>query len=640
LAACTLTTAAIAQTEPFRIEFAVPLTPAQRAMLRSDYNLRFDDYEKSAYIERLTQKRADDLTQLFPGGAVLVGSFPQPPVPPAIGGELAVRAVVWDLQAAVSLVHHLMQARATIDDPSGPVVIDPPEIIDPRTTGLRPRVIARIRAGYEGLLDDRPEIQHLERLPPRLMDGDGAAGMLQSGRTDKRPLWNRCLNGTGQIVAVLDGGHVDPEHCWFEDGNRTLGPQHRKLRSASGGMADMHATFVAGIVGGYDPNDTRDRGHAWQACLLSLGGLTYTGAPVYPELDRACKAGARIHTNSWHEHAEPRTYVYNAVDEEVDQFAWDHEDHLVIGSSGNGASTGPPGTAKNSLSVSALDIGSENKIATGVRGPVGGRQKPDLVTPGCPVRSSLQDDTDTCWVGSDQCATSWAAPAAAAAAAMMRQYFLDGWYPTGAPVPGDRMTPTGALLKALLIHSGTDMADETGFPSGGEGYGRVQLDRTLFFKDCSSADGVCGRTLWVADVRHAQGLDTASGGATYQFGVADDSEPLKVVLVWTDAPAVAGSVQPLVNDLDLTVTGGGREYRAGDQANNVELVVVDSPAKGTWELGVSPAAVNVVHPDGRGQGYALVVTGKLDRVPASAPPYFDGESFSGCNSAASAICPP
>lgn len=44
-----------------------------------------------------------------------------------------------------------------------------------------------------------------------------------------------------------------------------------------------------------------------------------------------------------------------------------------------------------------------------------------------------------------------ATPIAAASALVVRQYFTEGWYPTGAPVPANAFIPSGALLKAVLI---------------------------------------------------------------------------------------------------------------------------------------------------------------------------------------------
>ena len=42
-------------------------------------------------------------------------------------------------------------------------------------------------------------------------------------------------------------------------------------------------------------------------------------------------------------------------------------------------------------------------------------------------------------------------PVAAGAVALVRQYFVQGWYPTGAPVAANAYAPSGPLLKAVVM---------------------------------------------------------------------------------------------------------------------------------------------------------------------------------------------
>lgn len=44
-----------------------------------------------------------------------------------------------------------------------------------------------------------------------------------------------------------------------------------------------------------------------------------------------------------------------------------------------------------------------------------------------------------------------ATPVVAGAVALLRQYFMQGYYPSGAPVPASAYTPSGPLLKAVLL---------------------------------------------------------------------------------------------------------------------------------------------------------------------------------------------
>lgn len=50
-----------------------------------------------------------------------------------------------------------------------------------------------------------------------------------------------------------------------------------------------------------------------------------------------------------------------------------------------------------------------------------------------------------------------ATPVAAASATLLRQYFMDGFYPTGLRTSANAFIPTGALVKAMLINSAVPM---------------------------------------------------------------------------------------------------------------------------------------------------------------------------------------
>lgn len=50
-----------------------------------------------------------------------------------------------------------------------------------------------------------------------------------------------------------------------------------------------------------------------------------------------------------------------------------------------------------------------------------------------------------------------ATPGVAGAAALVRQYFMEGFYPSGSKTAKDGFTPSGALLKATLVNSAQKM---------------------------------------------------------------------------------------------------------------------------------------------------------------------------------------
>jgi hypothetical protein len=226
-----------------------------------------------------------------------------------------------------------------------------------------------------------------------------------------------------------------------------------------------------------------------------------------------------------------------------------------------------------------------------------------------------------------------ATPAVAGSAILARQYFVDGYWPSGQPNAADGFTPTAALLKAVLIGSADNMdGDFTGSrPNNSQGWGRVHLDNALSFP------GDPEHLLILDDRNASTGFASAGLEDSYQVFVSDSSQPLRIVLVWTDASAAPGTVDALVNDLDLEVRlrggivyTGNAGYSNGwaspasnqpDHVNNNEAVMVASPQAGNATVAVRSHRINDVtaHP----QDYALIVVGGASGGPcsAAAPPF-------------------
>ena len=488
-----------------------------------------------------------------------------------------------------------------------------------------PSVITRIAA--------MPEVRTIDEVPEPSLDDANAAGTLQSGTPGTPSVWNQGLHGEGQVIGVLDGNTLDMGHCFFQDpGMAAPGPAHRKVlavRNAAGRAVGAHHTFVAGLAAGDDfnsPGTMVGRGSAYNARLVSGTTADIASGSMLAELTAAAGAGAAIHTNSWHDddHGAGNPAPYNQTAVDVDTFTWDNEDHLVLGSAGNtGEEQGAPGTAKNAICCGAAQADpNEMNLGDGNPGPtLDGRRKPDLVSPGCNLTSA--DDGTACgtttWSGA--CATSWATPTAAGAAALVRQYFCDGWYPTGAAEPHHSFVPSGALLKAMLLNGTLDMTGVTGYPNNTEGWGLIRLEDVLSFPGSPLSTRV-----W--DFRNADGLTTGQQREVH-VDVASNAQRLKVTLVWTEPPGALNATTAIVNDLDLEVVspGGAQLFRGNvfasgvsttggtaDTANNVETVLVAAPVAGDWTIRVRGTAVNVGDP---GQGYALVVTADLTDPPVT-----------------------
>jgi hypothetical protein len=350
-------------------------------------------------------------------------------------------------------------------------------------------------------------------------------------------------------------------------------------------------------------------------------------AKLTPIFEQAYRQGARIHSNSWGDRqgklSSPPTANYPQSAHDVDAFVYEHPDMLVVFNTGNLGGTTPtatppsslsaPGSAKNTLQIGGTrppSMSDEVIAEFTLFGPArDGRIKPDLVAAARVTAATADFDKDpaTCDVGLDL-GTSWSSPTVAGAAALVRQYYTDGFYPTGKRNAGHAITPSAALMKATLIAAARPLlrrrdivtgrnVDALPVPSPEQGWGFPVLDDALFFE----GDAVRTR---VVDVPLANGL--AQGESRTIRVEARPGTPLKAVLVWTDPPAatraVTDTTPTLVNDLDLRVGSSA----SSDRLNNVEVMTVSNPS-GTVEITVTAHTIGF----GARQGYALVVTGDL-----------------------------
>ena len=210
------------------------------------------------------------------------------------------------------------------------------------------------------------------------------------------------------------------------------------------------------------------------------------------------------------------------------------------------------------------------------------------------------------------CGTSMACPVVTGGAALLKQYFESGYYPTGSPIAGNGFTPSGALLRACLVNSAMDMTGISGYIGNKEGYGRINLDDVAYFSGDS-------RRTHVADVSHANGMSTGDT-KVFKFILRANSPEMRLTLAFTDEPGAANVNDPVVNDLNLSLMApDGTIYRGGilstsdgsatpnpgtqDAKNSIEQILLKNPATGTYWIQVEALSV----PSGP-QGYAGVLS--------------------------------
>lgn len=460
-------------------------------------------------------------------------------------------------------------------------------------------------------LADLPTVQFIEDAPELTLRNDSNRWIVQSNVSSQTPVWNRGIHGEGQVAGLIDTP-LGESHCMFDD-SVPPGPTHRKIVAYSGTMsASSHGTHVAGTLAGdsspygaYNLND----GMAFAARIAFMTSSSINSSNLYNSLITLKNSGARVYSNSW---GDDGTTAYTSWCRAIDEFSYDFEDNMVAFAITNTSSLRTPENANNVLAVGASnDSPTQGSVCSGGAGPTSdGRRKPEVYAPGCSTTSAFAGTS--CSV-TNQTGTSMACPAVAGAAVLVRQYFTDGFYPTGAAVPADSLTPSGALVRAVVMNSSVDMTGVTGYPSNREGWGRVLLDNALYF------DGDT-RGLYVEDVRNADGLATGET-AVYTFNVVSSDIPLRVTMSFTQPPASVNASNAAINNIDLEVLSpAGSTYRgnvfsggdstpggAPDERNNTEMFISSVPALGEYTVTIRGTAVNQ-----NLQGYALVVSGAID----------------------------
>lgn len=353
-------------------------------------------------------------------------------------------------------------------------------------------------------------------------------------------------------------------------------------------------------------------------------------------LSQAYDQGVRIHSNSWGDRQGaglnqiPPTANYNDWTAQIDQFVFDHPDMLVVFNAGNAGQLGDysvssPGSAKNILQVGGFRWYEDEPAVLywSGSGPTrDGRLKPELIAPAFVLAADgdLDVTTNNCQTTVEG-GTSWSAPIIAGAAALVRQYYRDGFLEDGI-ASGNGFNPSSALLKATLVAAARPAArfdDGQGVPepieprpSFDQGFGMPVLDDVLVLDDDPES-------LWVRDI---DSLSVSAGAAVgYRFDVKQ-SGLFRVVLAWIDPPGAGSEQTPavprLVNDLDLKVIGPSGEIHLGNEAlttapdrlNNLEVITIAAPDPGRYTVVVEGHAIRF----GLAQNAAIVVSGEFDEV--------------------------
>lgn len=533
-----------------------------------------------------------------------------------------------------------------------------------------PVVVAHVPvAGLAGLAAE-DAVMWIEPVMPPMDDlsaaalAAGAAAMNNSNRprvqADILQAAPYNLDGTGVNVFVFDGGSARGTHQTF---TRNDGQPGSRVTNLDGSTVASHATHVSGTIGGNGNGSAGNsqKGMAPNVNILSgalnisgcTGGSTgpwflyncltdlesdYSSAVNHPTVP------ADISNNSIGTNTESNGYPcslqgdYGITDALIDAIVGGSLGRTlrVVWANGNERqgsrcdtegfgdyfSTAPPATAKNHVTVGALNSNDDSMTTFSSWGPTDdGRLKPDISAPGCEVGNdngvtSSTSTSDTSYGAS--CGTSMASPTVCGVGALIIQDFRAQF-----PLSSDFRNST---LKVLLAHTAQDLGNPG--PDYMFGYGSVRGQAAVDFL----------RTGAFAENRVGQG-ETFSRTITVAGG-----QPLKVTLAWDDPPGTpnASGASALVNDLDLRLIAPDATVHlpwtlnpaapsnnavrtAANRRDNIEQVVVDSPMAGQWTVEVVgfnvPAGPQTFSIAGLAPGsWASLAIAPVGTFPAQLPP--------------------
>jgi hypothetical protein len=439
------------------------------------------------------------------------------------------------------------------------------------------------------------------------------------------------LDGSGVSVLVYDVGTGRPTHQDF--GGRLI------PRDGSG--MDDHSTHVAGTIGGSGAasNGLR-KGMAPGVTLESFGYehdtsgiILYTNpGDIQADYNQAINTlGVDIANNSIGSNVEPNGFAcsiqgdYGVTDQLIDSIVRGSlgAPFRVIWADGNERqgsrcdvegfgdffSTAPPATAKNHITVGAVNSNDDTMTFFSSWGPTDdGRMKPDVCSAGDQTTddfgvTSCSSAGDTLY--STKQGTSMAAPTVCGASALLLQQYRRDF-------PGS--DPRNSTLKTLLAHTAVDLGNPG--PDYTFGYGSVRITPAIDFMRLGSFH---------------EGTVSQGGTVTYTVNVPAGTTLLKVTLAWDDFPGTPNVVPSKVNDLDVKVfsptnvqsfpwtlnpsaPSASAVRTTRNSRDNLEQVLVDNPAAGLWRVEVFGFSV----PQGP-QVYSVCTSPNLDRalhVPA------------------------
>jgi hypothetical protein len=421
------------------------------------------------------------------------------------------------------------------------------------------------------------------------------------------------FDGSGVVIANVDGG-IENTHPDLI--SRILSCDGV---SCGGSGSSSHGTHTAGIMAADGSSGVEDSGGFLRGMGVAPGAnlveQIYSGLYSQPGgmlllMTDSYNNGASLSGNSWGPAGSPRGYDNDTMQVDIgvrdaDPDAEGNQPLTFVLSFMNGyggvSSQGTPDEAKNIFSIGSTKMRTSSGAQileiddlsnNSAHGPaLDGRTIPHMVAPGCQVDSTVTGGSHGL-----KCGTSMASPQVSGAVAVFIEYYRS--------LPTYTVDPSPALIKAAFLPvahdlSGRDDADGVtmGHPfDNKQGWGRMDLE------------AVVDPQVSVLYLDNPVVFDDTGETWTRTVSAFDPSKPIKIMLVWTDAPGhgLGGGTPAWNNDLDLIVESGGTVYHGNrfgsdgwsisggvaDFKNNTEGVFIGPTAPSSYDIRVLAANIN------------------------------------------------
>ncbi|MCF0069466.1 S8 family serine peptidase [Dyadobacter sp. CY261] len=439
------------------------------------------------------------------------------------------------------------------------------QLIDVRVPGEKLLVLAGL-----------PWVQYIEAVPPpEVLFNDRSEAGTRANVLTSMLAGQRGLNGDGVVIGIGDTGnlmdHIDVS---------------TKLISSEPQNSYWHGVHVAGIAAGAGIVNEKYRGYAPKALLVKR-----SNSDIWRQASSLVRDfGMVLASNAYGGSVCPEYGNYSFDSYTLDKQAIDLPNLQQVFAAGNSALIASCGifmagfgsviggyiSAKNVISVG--NTGTDGLIApASSRGPVlDGRIKPEIIAPGSAITSTVPANAYGAASG-----TSMAAPAVTGGLALLYQRYRQ---------LNNQSNPKNMLMKALICNGATDKGLPG--PDFTYGFGLMNLLRSVTMLEKAS---------------YFNGRIAHQAHDGYEIMVPSNTALVKIMLYWNDpAPSMLGA-KTLVNDLDLKVIRPGNAEtlpsfpRPGtpdvaavegvDTVNNIEQIVLQSPATGTYLINISGTKV-------------------------------------------------